>query len=188
MSSATATSTRTSVSTATSTSTSEASATSTDESGGGGGGDEAACLSAPEAQFLQLINNYRASLGLGQLKVSRALNIASYKHSEDMGDRNYFDHNTPYPLPPGQSGPLPWDRMADEGYNYNTYKAENIAAGYTTAQQVFDGWKASPGHDANMRNPNLKVIGIGLAVVPGSGYVYYWTTDFGGVVDAAPGC
>ena len=61
------------------------------------------------------------------------------------------------------------------------------AAGYSAAQAVFNGWKASSGHNKNMLNPNFKVIGIGFATVSTAPYKYYWTTDFGGKVDAA-GC
>lgn len=153
-----------------------------------GAADEASCLSSAEKQFLTLINQYRASKGLGALQASKALNVASYKHSLDMGKRKYFAHNTKSPLPAGQSGPSPWDRMKDAGYGYNTAKGENIAAGYSSAQAVFNGWKASSGHNKNMLNPSFKVIGIGFASVTGSPYKYYWTTDFGGKVDAAPGC
>lgn len=151
--------------------------------------DAASCLSSAEQQFLSLINQYRQSKGLSALKASKALNVASYKHSLDMGTRKYFSHYTKPPLPAGQSGPSPWDRMRDAGYGYNTYKGENIAAGYSSATSVFNGWKASSGHNKNMLNPNFKVIGIGFVYVSSSPYRYYWTTDFGGYVDAAPsGC
>lgn len=148
----------------------------------------ATCLSPKEQHFLTLINNYRASQGLGKLKASKTLNVASYKHSRDMGVRRYFAHDTKLPLPKGQSGPTAWDRMRDAGYGYNTTRAENIAAGYATAKAVFDGWKKSSGHNRNMLDPNLKAIGIGYARVAGSPYTHYWTTDFGGYVDAAPVC
>ena len=149
---------------------------------------EATCLNSQEKQFLTLINNYRASKGLPALKASKSLNIASYTHSLDLGKRKYFAHDTKLPLPAGQSGPKFYNRMADAGYNFNTYKAENIAAGYSTAQGVFDAWKGSSGHNANMLSSRYKVIGIGLATVSGSPYTYYWTTDFGGYADAASTC
>jgi uncharacterized protein YkwD len=138
-------------------------------------------LNAQEAAFLNRINTYRASKGRGKLVATRSLNAASYKHSLDMGRNEFFSHT-------GSNGSSPWQRMAAEGYTFNTAKAENIAAGYGTAQAVFNGWKNSSGHNKNMLNPNYKAIGIGRATVSGSPYTTYWTTDFGGVIDAKPVC
>jgi len=151
-------------------------------------GNTASCLSTKERQFLTLLNDYRVSNGLNRVKVSKSLNVASWKHSQDMGRRAYFEHETKLPLPAGQSGPLPWDRMNDAGYRYNTAKAENIAAGHSTALSVFNGWKNSSSHNQNMLNANFRVIGIGYAQVSGSPYTHYWTTGFGGYVDRAPVC
>jgi uncharacterized protein YkwD len=143
-----------------------------------GGGDEAACLNAEESAFLALINDYRVANGRQPLTASRKLNIASYTHSLDMGERDYFAHDTLLPLPSGQSGPTFADRIADAGYTGYSYWAENIAAGQPTAQVVFNSWKKSVGHNLNMLNPNLTQIGIGFASVPGSTYTYFWSTDF----------
>jgi uncharacterized protein YkwD len=149
---------------------------------------EATCLNTQEKQFLTLINNYRASKGLNALKASKSLNIAAFTHSKDMGTRKYFSHTTKSPLPAGQSGSSFTNRMSDAGYTFSTYKGENIAAGHATAQAVFNAWKASSGHNANMLNAKYTVIGIGLATVSGSPYTNYWTTDFGGYTDAASTC
>ena len=138
--------------------------------------------SSQELAFLGLINQYRQANGLGTLMLSDVISDASKKHNLDMGHYKFFDHTTA-----GSDyfvvGALPWDRMAVCGYDYNTAMGENIAAGYATADAVFQGWKNSPGHDANMREPSFKVIGISLEVVEGSPFTYYWTTDFGGFVD-----
>jgi hypothetical protein len=72
--------------------------------------------------------------------------------------------------------------MCFYGYCYNTYKGENIAAGYSSAQAVFDGWKNSPGHNSNMLGANYRVMGIGYVFVAGSPYGHYWTNDFGGYI------
>ena len=149
---------------------------------------EATCLNTQEKQFLTLINNYRASKGMKALRASKSLNIASFTHSKDMATRRYFSHTTKSPLPVGQSGSSFTNRMSDAGYTYSTYKGENIAAGQSTAQAVFNAWKASSGHNANMLNAKYTVIGIGLATVSGSPYTNYWTTDFGGYADAASTC
>jgi len=132
--------------------------------------------------LLKLINEYRAENGVGQLLMSDALSEAADRHDSDMANYDFFDHYTQgsdwFAL-----GASPWDRMAASGYDYNTYKGENIAGGFTSAEAVLEGWKNSPSHDANMLKPQYQVVGISLVVVEGSTYGYYWTTDFGGYID-----
>jgi len=144
---------------------------------------QAVSYSAEEVAFAQLINNYRVSKGLQPLLVSDRLSDAGDKHSSDMAKYRFFSHTT-VKSDWFAAGASPWDRMAACGYNYSTNKAENIAAGQTTAAAVFEGWKNSSGHNTNMLSPNYKVIGISLVKVSGSPYGYYWTTDFGGYVDS----
>jgi hypothetical protein len=135
-----------------------------------------------EVAFVELLNDYRAAKGLSPLLVSDLISEACDRHSSDMGKYKYFSHYTK------ESdwfavNATPWDRMAESGYTYYTNKGENIAAGQTTAAQVFEAWKNSPGHNANMLNSSFKVIGVSLVEVPGAPYTFYWTTDFGGYVD-----
>ena len=138
-----------------------------------------------EEQFLQIINNYRQSNGVGSLTLSDMLSVSSERHSEDMGTYGFFAHDTVessyYP-----TGSSPWNRMAAEGYDYNTSKAENIAAGFETAEEVFQGWRNSPSHNDAMLGGNYHAIGIARVYIPGSEFGWYWTTDFGGVVEPAP--
>ncbi len=147
---------------------------------------QAASYSAEEIGFVQLINDYRVSQGLQPLLVSDMISEASDRHSSDMGKYAFFDHYTTGGSDWFAIGASPWDRMAASGYNFNTYKGENIAAGslYSSAAAVFQGWKNSPGHNTNMLGANFKVIGVSLVYVAGSPYGYYWTTDFGGYVDS----
>ena len=134
-----------------------------------------------ELDFLALINQYREDEGLDALLLCDALSDASEKHASDMAKFSFFDHSTVrsdfFP-----AGSTPWDRIRMCGYDYYTNMGENIAAGQMTAQTVFEAWKASPSHDANMLNTTYRVIGIGL--VRGGPYGYYWATDFGGYEDA----
>ncbi|HET7479094.1 MAG TPA: CAP domain-containing protein [Rubrobacteraceae bacterium] len=131
-----------------------------------------------ELRFLELINQYRQQNGLEPLLLSAPLSVASEHHSEDMGTYGFFSHTTEgssyYPIGSGHP-----ERIAQEGYDYNTYTAENLAYGQTTADEVFEAWRISPGHNTNMLGP-YKVIGIGLVWVNGTPY---WTTDFGAYVD-----
>jgi len=133
----------------------------------------ASALDGEEQAFLGLINQYRAQNGLGGLSLDGQLNAASKWMSEDMGANNYFSHTD-------SLGRDPFTRMAAFGYNYNTWKGENLAAGSEGAQAAFDLWKNSSGHNANMLNGNFTVIGIGRAYTGGSSFGWYWTTDFGG--------
>jgi uncharacterized protein YkwD len=130
-----------------------------------------ASMDSEEQAFLVLINSYRAQNGLGALNVSYMLTKASAWKSKDLATNNYFAHD---------DLSRTWSqRIADCGYGFNTWLGENIAAGYTTAQQVFDAWKASPGHNANMLGANYTTIGIGRYFLQASTYGWYWTTDFG---------
>ena len=125
-----------------------------------GGVALAVSYSSEEVAFATLINSYRASNGLAPLLISDTLSEAGDRHSSDMGKYAFFDHFTKA-SDWFKVGASPVDRMTATGYVYSSYKGENIAAGYSTAEAVFQGWKNSPGHNANMLNPNFNVIGIG---------------------------
>ncbi len=59
----------------------------------------------------------------------------------------------------------------DEGRRattYNTYKGENLAVGYDTAEEAMQAWKVSPSHNAAMLDGNYRSIGIARVSVPGS--------------------
>lgn len=131
-----------------------------------------------EILFLQLINSHRKELGLPVLKLSPKMTRAAKWLSTDMGANKYFSHTD-------SKGRDPFDRMDAYGYTYNTWRAENIAAGHTTADKVFAAWLKSEPHRKNIENGNYTAIGIGRVYVSGSPYGWYWTTDFGGVADSA---
>lgn len=138
-----------------------------------------AAQDSEEQAFLTLINNYRTQNGLGTLSLNTELNNAAEWMSNDMAVNNYFSHTD-------SLGRDSFQRMAAFGYNYNTWKGENLAAGTDTAQAAFDAWKRSPGHNANMLNSNFTVIGIARVYGAGTTYGWYWTNDFGGQGSAPP--
>lgn len=55
--------------------------------------------------------------------------------------------------------------------------AENVAVGYQTAADVFDGWMSSAGHRANVLTCEWTRHGIGAAVSDDGRT--YWTQVFG---------
>lgn len=134
-------------------------------------------LDAEEQMVQKLINDYRAQNGIGPLRVSVALTRAADWMSADMAARNYFNHTD-------SQGRDPFVRMTAFNYNYGGYRGENIAAGYSDAARTFNLWRNSPSHNAAMLNANFNVIGISRAYNSASTYKWYWTTDFGGFVDA----
>ncbi len=128
-----------------------------------------------------MINEYRVANGLPQLHLSRSLSVAADYHSVDMANKDYFSHT----LADGAT----WSQnIANHGYTYNTYQGENIAAGNESASATFNQWRNSPGHNANMLNPNFTAIGIGRAYNGSATYGWYWTTTFGGYADAVLTC
>lgn len=98
--------------------------------------------------------------------MEQVLRCAARRHSKDMVDRNYFDHVSP-------TGEDPFDRISTEGYGGSMPQGENIAAGYTTAEDVVNGWLQSPGHCSNIMEPGFRELGVGM-------YQNYWTQKFGG--------
>jgi uncharacterized protein YkwD len=130
-------------------------------------------LGQDEQALLDLINGHRAENGLSPLSVSPTLTDAAAWMSRDMGEKDYFNHTD-------SLGRDPFQRMADFGYNYNAWKGENLAAGSDTPQMTFQLWRDSPGHNANMLNPNFVVVGLAKAYVSDSSYYWYWAADFGG--------
>ena len=139
----------------------------------------AVALDAEEQAFLRIINDYRAADGLAPLSVNSRLNDIARWMSQDMVANDYFGHTD-------SLGRDPFQRMDDFGYTYNTWRGENLAAGVADAQAAFELWRNSPGHNANLLNPNFKVIGIARAYGPETKYGWYWATEFGGQSEPLP--
>lgn len=121
-----------------------------------------------ESQLIDLINAYRSSQGRATLNQSCTLIQVARAHSQDMRDRDFFDHVNPDGLDPA-------DRVTNAGYNWNAL-GENIGCGQSTPQVMFDRWKSSPPHDANMLGTNFTEIGVGY--VAGGSCGHYWTAVF----------
>lgn len=126
---------------------------------------------SPEAyarEVFDLTNAEREKYGLSPLKWSDDLAAVATAHSQDMIDRNYFDHYTPEGLSPG-------DRLHEAGISFSVM-CENIAAGQATPEDVVEGWMNSPGHRANILNERVTELGVGY--VEGGYYGTYWTQVF----------
>jgi uncharacterized protein YkwD len=126
-----------------------------------------------EQQVVDLVNTERANRGLPPYKRLTALDEAARYHSADMGQDNYFYHDT-YDQVGGNLTFIcnTWQRIATY---YTGAMAENIAWGYSTPQSVMNGWMNSTGHRNNILSTNNWEIGVGYANIGG----HHWTQDFG---------
>ncbi len=123
------------------------------------------------------------------LKWNDALYKAAYEHDYDMSetDMNPLSHN-------GSGTQNDWtaqvknleystfkDRIENNGYGAWSALGENIAAGdaVKTAKNAVDAWLKSPGHCANLMNPNFTQVGMAHINKDGTHYINYWTQDFG---------
>jgi uncharacterized protein YkwD len=139
----------------------------------------AATLDSFESDLVVQVNAFRAARGLPTVVVSDTLTAAAKWMSADMAINDYFAHTS-------LDGRTPTQRMADAGYPaYQTWTGEDLAAGYTSAANVLNGWIASPAHLAVLTNPAYHAIGVGRSYSSSSTYQWYWAADFGGVVDAS---
>ena len=137
-------------------------------------------MDSQETAFLGLINQYRAQNGLGSLTVSTNLNRAASWKAVDLATNNYFSHTD-------SLGRAPAQLSVDCGYPLGA--GENLAAGtvWDTAQEAFDAWKASAGHNANMLTSYYQQIGIARYYGSSSTYGWYWVTEFGTTNDGTSG-
>lgn len=149
------------------------------ELAGGGIVARAATLDSGANDLFAQVNAFRASRGLSTLVISDRLTVAAKWMATDMSVNNYFAHTS-------LDGRSPTQRMADAGYPaFSTWAGEDLAAGYTSASQVLQGWIKSPAHLAVLTNPVYRAIGIGRSYSGGSQYGWYWAADFGGNADRA---
>ncbi len=144
---------------------------------GCGGASPAATNAAYEQQVVELVNAQRWANGqLPPYKRVSALDTAARYHSIDLGQDNYFEHDS-YDR---SSGNLvftcAWSTRVAAFYQY--VYGENIAAGYATPASVMDGWMNSSGHRDNILSTVSWEIGVGYASGSGS-FGVYWTQDFG---------
>ena len=113
--------------------------------------EEASVLSADK--IIELTNVYRAIDNIAPLAKNVILTQAAQTKVDDMFTKQYFEHISP-------SGVTPAQLVLKTGYNYKT-TGENLALGsFKNEQELVDAWYASPGHKANMLNPEFVEIGV----------------------------
>ena len=125
-------------------------------------------------EMYRLVNEHRNNNGLSSYKIDNDLEECAFEKSKHMSDNKYFDHY--------YNGET-WYDMYPEKYEDAYAWGENIALTYTSyeiyteeqcktlAQSLFELWKESPDHNANMLQSMFNTIGFGL-YINSSGAVY----------------
>ncbi|WP_348270860.1 CAP domain-containing protein [Rhizobium sp. Root1220] len=102
-------------------------------------------------QTLTLINNYRVSRGLTPLKENATLKALARQHSRSQATRRTLGHD-------GFRQRSAQARAA----GLSIVCSENVGVGYRNPQQLFYGWRNSPGHNTNLLRPNLRYAGVSV--------------------------
>ena len=123
-------------------------------------------LKEVERRIYQLTNEARRKSHLPPLSQDDTLVTTARAHSYDMLNRNFFNHLNP-------DGKAPQDRIAPAYSRTLARTGENIWSGHgydygdskLMARVIMDSWMTSPGHRANLLNPNYTHLGVGVVAV-----------------------
>lgn len=114
-------------------------------------------VSATEGKrIISLTNNVRSSLSLTTLSESQKLNQAAYSKVQDMFINQYFAHHSP-------AGMTLESFARQAGYTNYAVLGENLAVGFSSANEVMTAWQNSPSHYHNLVDPNYREIGVSVA-------------------------
>ena len=123
-------------------------------------------LKEVERKVTQLTNEVRRDQHLMPLERDITLIDIARAHSDDMLKRNYFSHVSP-------DGKVIQDRIVPAYSRTLSRAGENIWSGHgfdysdskLLARVIVDSWITSPGHRANLLNPNYTHLGVGVSVL-----------------------
>lgn len=130
--------------------------------------------SPAERALLQMANQFRAEHGVPPLAWDSALARAARKHARLMVSAS-GDMEHQYPGEPDMIA-----RAAQEGARFGAV-AENLAGRGQTPAQLQQVWMSTPTHRANLLNPKMNVVGIGVIE---NGGLLYAVEDFAQSVPA----
>ena len=106
-------------------------------------------------KIIALTNKIRQSAGVSLLVENSLLTQAAYNKAEDMILNQYFAH-----IGPDKKTVSDW--LAGVNYKY-AVAGENLAMGFSGAEEVVNGWVKSQTHYANIIDPDFSETGVGLS-------------------------
>ena len=108
-------------------------------------------------------NAYRASKNIPEIQENAALEAAATAYAVYLAEHEKMGHTA--------DGKTPPKRVSAQGYKY-CFISENVWSSFRhpqamladeLARKAMDGWKKSPGHNANLLQKRAHEIGIGAA-------------------------
>jgi uncharacterized protein YkwD len=119
---------------------------------------QAAAASPAERSYAErmaeLVNRYRRQSGRHPLGIEAPLDALAREHSVAMAAADRLSHDG-FP-----------ERLRRSGHRMCV---ENVGWNYRTPDAQLEGWRQSPGHDRNLVDARVAVMGIGVS----SGYVTF---------------
>lgn len=111
----------------------------------------AASAGMPSSQLVErvlaVVNDYRSQQGLSLLQPDESLAMLADGHSRTMAQRRQLTH-------------AGFDDRFDRANR--ALCVENLAVNYRQAETLLGAWQASPTHLANLLEPRVRLVGIGL--------------------------
>jgi uncharacterized protein YkwD len=109
-----------------------------------------------------MISQYRREHGLSAVKTDPQLTEIAERQAKAMAAAGIMDHNVA-----GSFG----SRISGA---HTGRAAENIAAGTKTWAETFRAWQTSPGHNANLLQPQADSVGVAVARNDQTQYKTFW--------------
>lgn len=127
--------------------------------------------SAPAAEIIRYVNEFRATLGLPPFRINAQLTAAAQQQASYMAASGIYSHT-------GAGGTSPYDRAVAAGYSGRV--SENIVGGTSmTPRQGVIWWQNSPVH--------YNTITSSYYVEIGAGFAQGFDQNFYAIVVGAPG-
>ena len=121
-------------------------------------------LEKVEDLVFEMTNRARRAKGLAPLSKDDELTKVARAYSDDMLVRRFFEHTTP-------DGVSFDERISNHYHHWVRFMGENIwsAFGYDPsntqklAKEIVADWMSSPGHRANLLDPDFTHLGVGVS-------------------------
>jgi uncharacterized protein YkwD len=126
-----------------------------------------------------ILTAYRASHGLGPVRLDPALMAMAQRQADAMIAHNALSHDV--------AGNFT-SRVLASGLD-TPRAAENLGGGYYSTEEAFEGWRNSSEHNANLLMPKATRFGIAIAKDPRTSLRVYWAMELAAEPDkriAAP--